>query len=431
MDPNPSDSAVERANADFAGNAFSADSAAIDPKLVALTGRATVLYARKAYDEAAEVYAEACTLQEKLNGELAPENAELLYAYGRCLYHVAVSKSDVLGGKGVVEEFVPQPSKKRKATDVDLDTQEGESSTKSAPKKFKVERAAHFEITGDDNEWTESDDSDVANAEAQDQIADEQEDDFGIAWEILDMARCILVKRLEDHKTVPHDGEGKGKAKAEVSSEVRKEKEMLADTLDLQAEIALENERFLDAVGNSRESLALQQQLFPEDSNRIAEAHFKLSLALEFASVTQPRTQDDQSPKGDFLRLHNDAPGVDEAMRKDAAKEMQLSIVSTKLRLVREEESLARLPEGEASRNKKSQIEDVRGMLEEMEQRVSRLEHIAYIFRELFGKLNFGKSSSIFVLRPYLCLARRQRTSITRSTPQMIYVSFGEQLWKA
>ena len=41
----------------------------------------------------------ATELQAKLNGEMSAQNADLLYAYGRCLYHCAVKNSDVLGSK--------------------------------------------------------------------------------------------------------------------------------------------------------------------------------------------------------------------------------------------------------------------------------------------------------------------------------------------
>lgn len=41
----------------------------------------------------------ATELQAKINGEMSAQNADLLYAYGRCLYHYALKSSDVLGSK--------------------------------------------------------------------------------------------------------------------------------------------------------------------------------------------------------------------------------------------------------------------------------------------------------------------------------------------
>ncbi len=64
-----------------------------------LKARATLKYSIKDYDAAAELYSEATELQAELNGEMSSLNADLLYMYGRCLFHVAVKNSDVLGLK--------------------------------------------------------------------------------------------------------------------------------------------------------------------------------------------------------------------------------------------------------------------------------------------------------------------------------------------
>ncbi len=66
--------------------------------LADLSAKATALYAHKKYDEAAEVYARAAEMQAEINGEESTENAEILFLYGRCLFQVGQSKSNVLGG---------------------------------------------------------------------------------------------------------------------------------------------------------------------------------------------------------------------------------------------------------------------------------------------------------------------------------------------
>lgn len=68
--------------------------------LADLCAKAAVLYSQqKNYEEAAEVYARAAEIQAEMNGETDPENAEILFFYGRALFKVGQSKSDVLGGK--------------------------------------------------------------------------------------------------------------------------------------------------------------------------------------------------------------------------------------------------------------------------------------------------------------------------------------------
>ena len=72
--------------------------------LADLCAKGTAQYAHKNYDEASDLYARASELQAELNGEMSPENAEILFLYGRSLFKVGQSKSDVLGGRAGGEE---------------------------------------------------------------------------------------------------------------------------------------------------------------------------------------------------------------------------------------------------------------------------------------------------------------------------------------
>lgn len=96
-----------------------------DPKsrlvtLADLSAKGTALYAHKQYEDATEIFSRASVLQAELNGETAPENADILFHYGRSLFKVGQSKSDVLGG--------PAATEKKKAT-----TTKKAGSSKSAP----------------------------------------------------------------------------------------------------------------------------------------------------------------------------------------------------------------------------------------------------------------------------------------------------------
>ncbi len=73
-----------------------------------LIAQATLKYSVKDYDAAAELYSRATELQAELHGEMAAGNADLLYAYGRCLFHAAVRSSDVLGSKVAGESLALQ-----------------------------------------------------------------------------------------------------------------------------------------------------------------------------------------------------------------------------------------------------------------------------------------------------------------------------------
>ena len=212
------------------------------------------------------------------------------------------------------------------------------------------------------------------DGEAQAEAAVEEEDDFATAYEILDLARVLLEQQLEARQETEQNGiatdKGKEKAEqAEMSSEMRHIKERLADTRDLQAEISLENERFADAIGDSRAAAALIDELHPRSSSLVAEAHYKLSLALEFESVTSIREAQAKEEESSAANAA-EQPQVDERLRDEAAKEMEIAVDSCKLRLASEEQSSSGL-EGEAAKAQQKGIAEVKEIIEEMEQRVS------------------------------------------------------------
>lgn len=344
-------------------------------KLDQLKATATQHYSLKNYEAAAEAYSEAAELQDEVNGEMSPDNADLLYLYGRCLYHVAVSKSDVLGGK-VASSEEPKRKKRKVAPAADAgdsvigdalkdgeqkmaeDIVEAVVEDKDGMKKEETVQPRskpYFQITGDENFTDDEDDEgeeaaneDAAEGEAE---AEEEEDDFTIAYEILDMARVLLGKKLATHQA---------SKSAPESAEARQLQERLADTHDLQAEISLENERFKDAINDTRESLRLKMDLYPADSSLLAEAHFKLSLALEFASVTSTGEEGTEQK-------------VDEELRKEAASEMELAIASCNLRIEKEKEKAALSSSPEQAKS----ITDVQEMVGEMQQRLVDLRNPA------------------------------------------------------
>jgi len=346
-------------------------------RLVDLIAQATLKYSIKDYNAAAELYSEATELQAELNGEMSPENADLLYAYGRCLYHVAVSRSDVLGAKVAGEQPARHSKKSRgKATNgegsaagavnaQEIVTQVVEGNT--GPREPTDENAAggrpYFQFTGDENFDDSEDDEDGEVSNADGAEVEEEEDDFVNAYEVLDLARILLLRTLEETQAT----EGKAKTTTD-SEEVKQIKERLADTHDLQAEISLEGERFPTAVEDLKAALALKQELFPQDSSIMAEAHYKLSLALEFSSVTQKNGEGSEDGAG--KEAH-----VDEAMREEAAREMEAAIESCKLRILREEARVApdaasTAVSGERKVTRES-VDDVKEIVADMEQRVS------------------------------------------------------------
>lgn len=236
--------------------------------LADLTARASHHYAQKHYDDAAEVYAQAAEMQAEMNGEMSPENAEILFLYGRSLFKVGQSKSDVLGGKAPATEGGEGKKRQRKKKTKANGAIAGSSKEAGVPAEEKVAQEAVkiaagetakegskeleqkkplFQFTGDEN-WDDSDEEDADEGEGEGEGAedDEEDDDLATAFEILDLARVLLKKKLDEKLAAAEASEGKGKEVADGQSDdagIRHVKERLADTHDLLAEISLENER--------------------------------------------------------------------------------------------------------------------------------------------------------------------------------------------
>jgi HAT1-interacting factor 1 len=145
--------------------------------LADLCAKGTSHFAHKNYTEAADYFARASELQAELNGEMDPDNAEILFLYGRSLFKVGQSKSDVLGGKAGGEKKKPKDVAKEKikkdvavaAPPSELDTiaEEGvpviaENNGSEAKKEEDGPKKPLFQFTGDEN-FEDSDEEEVVS----------------------------------------------------------------------------------------------------------------------------------------------------------------------------------------------------------------------------------------------------------------------------
>lgn len=148
--------------------------------LADLSAKGTAFYNRRFYEAAAETFSKASILQVELNGETAPENAEILFHYGRSLFKVGQSKSDVLGGpaasankKNKKSKAAEKPSKapapEAAVTEEEKVTQEGiaivaekkEAEHKTEAGSADAKENPLFQFTGDEN-FDESDEEEVS-----------------------------------------------------------------------------------------------------------------------------------------------------------------------------------------------------------------------------------------------------------------------------
>ncbi|KAI7883693.1 hypothetical protein K492DRAFT_175028 [Lichtheimia hyalospora FSU 10163] len=188
------------------------------------------------YETSVEKLGEACQLLDSIHGELAPESGDAYFSYGRALLQHAIQQNTVLGDSKRQDEAAA-------------------TTTVSSETKPKIPSNSkfHFEDDGQEEEDQEQD-------EQQDDEEDE-EDDFQTAWEILDLSRVILEK-IDDKET----------------------RLKLADVHLCLGDVSVETEKFDQALPDYRKALEIKKKLLDQSDRQLAEAHYKLALALEFST---------------------------------------------------------------------------------------------------------------------------------------------------
>ncbi|KAK9236215.1 SHNi-TPR-domain-containing protein [Lipomyces kononenkoae] len=215
-------------------------------ELERLTSAGLKSYGLKKYEDATESFARACEVFVIEHGR---DDPNLLFLYGRALFQVAVSSSDVLGGV---------------KTDNTKNSTSTPAGTQAASPKAESSGNGLFQFTGD-AEDVDSEEDDEDHGEQ------EEENDFETAWEVLDLARTLFQKQVSSLSD------------AETNKETTRDtQQKLADIHDILGEISLESENFAQAATDLEASLKLKEELYAEESTFVSEARFKLSLALEF-----------------------------------------------------------------------------------------------------------------------------------------------------
>lgn len=214
------------------------------------------------FDSAVEKLGQAC---QDFSAKFEKEDPLMLFYYGRALYKVAVSNSDVLGAG----QARPTPGEQEERSE---DTKAKESGLFSFSESYGAENGDKDakEVEAESAEGTEEPAEDEGDEPPQE---DEQEQsDFEIAWEILDLARTLFIddiKQLEEAK-----------------KDTTLLNKRLADTYDLLGDVSLESENFNQAVEDLKLALDLKKKAHEPVSTVLSEAHFKLSLAHELDTNT-------------------------------------------------------------------------------------------------------------------------------------------------
>lgn len=304
-------------------------------------------YASKNYEDAVEYYGEACGKSAELNGK---EDEELLYLYGKALFQVAVSKNSLFGGADEQEE------KKEETDEQDEELKKGKE---KGLFQFSEDIPLAEEDEDEDDEEEEEDEQKEEQEEGsenkeepQEESKEEEQSDFEIAWEILDLSRSLFQQKYDELI--------KSSPKIEISEDPESSKDeiiqiivKLSNIHDLLGEISLETENFKQATEDFKILLKLRELIYNFNSPLISEAHYKLSLALEFNFET------DNKPESiDHLKKAIDSIKKRDEKDLELIKELELKLEELSRdpneQLTLQKEEILKGILGEATKNDKT-----------------------------------------------------------------------------
>ncbi|KAJ3482828.1 hypothetical protein NLG97_g7467 [Lecanicillium saksenae] len=130
-----------------------------------------------------------------------------------------------------------------------------------------------------------------------------------------------------------------------------------------------------NAIEDGRVSLQYKLELYPADSEVIAEAHYKLSLALEFASITSSGDDGANTKREE----------IDQDLRDEAVNQMDLAIKSFRLKLQGKEVEIATSASPTDNELIRKDIAEMKELIADMEQRLVDLRKNPIDPQELLG----------------------------------------------
>ncbi|ORZ35169.1 hypothetical protein BCR44DRAFT_34389 [Catenaria anguillulae PL171] len=287
--------------------------------LATLLDEANLAFGQRNYEHSAMLFSQVAEAYAREFGTVHPKCADVHFRYGRALLNHAIERSGILGDAGQVknatgkrekdllslvdDSLIPAKDPARfHFSEDNIDGQEGAEDEDDEAQDGQGEEREQDQ--DQEQEEEEDEDQEEDGAPGQDQDEDIEEDDFEIAFEVLDVARVIYSEMLSGG--MPLDATGlpdptpaatplsptnKGKAKAtsssapSMSAEDRATlavKRRYAEVVATLADVSLESESFGQAVDDYSQALVLQSELYAPTDRRLAETHYKLALALEY-----------------------------------------------------------------------------------------------------------------------------------------------------
>ncbi|KAJ8728311.1 hypothetical protein PYW08_016696 [Mythimna loreyi] len=238
------------------------------------------------FSAAASSLAEACEGLAKEHGDTADQCAEAYLWYGKALLGLSREESGVLGdgvpGSGNADEEEEDNEEQEEngengengeaEAEVEAEGEaENEKKENGEAEKIEPESTTKEDEPGSSSAAAENEEPGTTNGDHDESVmnvdaeAEDDVDNLQLAWEMLDLARSILYRRVQDC--------GGDAARA-----------LLADVHLALGEVALESETYDKAVIDMQSCLDLQKELYRSDDRRIAETHYQIGLANSLAS---------------------------------------------------------------------------------------------------------------------------------------------------
>lgn len=229
------------------------------------------------YEDAVEIYSEACQMA---NLEQGKDDPDLMFLYGKALFENAVQSSDVLGGVGKGKEEEGEKGEVKGEGEG-----EGETAKSGGDGQFQFSSR----LAEEEGEEEEEEEEEAAQKAASDSDSDEEveapadgdepeQGDFEIAWEILDLTRILYEEQLAGVAPVAEPYEAHAADNPDFVARYGR----LSDVYMLMGDISLETENFPQAAEDYEKANGMLERAFAACSGRRHEALFKLSLAHEF-----------------------------------------------------------------------------------------------------------------------------------------------------
>ncbi|KAG0233087.1 hypothetical protein B0O80DRAFT_65805 [Mortierella sp. GBAus27b] len=225
----------------------------------------TKAFALQDYELAVEKFGLASEMLGQVYGETNPKCADTLFMYGRALLEHAIKQSSVLGGataKGSGEEEAASAA-------------EGGSSSAAASSAAGPNNR-RFVFEGDEEDDEEEGEGGGGGGEEGEGAGEggnageeEEQDDFAVAWDVLDLARVLYHRQGTEEALLK-----------------------LGDVHIALGDVSLESENFDQAATDFREAIKIKEARLDSDDRQLAEAHYKLALALEYSPTESENAPD-------------------------------------------------------------------------------------------------------------------------------------------